>query len=362
MRVFISSTYSDLREYREAVVSTLRRFALELVSLEDLGAADQTPLEASFDAIETSDIVVVLVAWRLGYVPPESRKSLVEREYEKSIEAGKPTFCFLLDEEHPWPVGYLDPDPTRIKAFRQRLLAQHIVGFFTTQEDLAAKVAIALSRYSHQVEGISAAPPPPKISDRQTFELAGLMEEFKTLRAELSVLRQSVADVLRQSSAVSASSVVRPSRGLPAEFLGPPAAFVEVKKCFVIMPYSEKWSGAVERIILEVCSEVGLEFQIAKNMEGRFVPNDIWRGITGSGVIVADLSTANPNVTYEIGLADVMGKEVMLIAQQATPPFDFLAQRIIFYENSLSGSLALREELKGRLQRYKARCETQESV
>jgi hypothetical protein len=49
----------------------------------------------------------------------------------------------------------------------------------------------------------------------------------------------------------------------------------------------------------------------------------------------------------------VLGKDVILIAQQGNVPFDFLAQRLILYEDSLPGSLSLREELMDRLQRYK---------
>jgi hypothetical protein len=121
----------------------------------------------------------------------------------------------------------------------------------------------------------------------------------------------------------------------------------------VIMPYSQDWSSAVEKIILEVCTSVGLQFEIAKNMPGRFIPNDIWRGITAAGVLVEHLSGANANVAYEVGLADVLGKEMILIAQSSEVPFDFQAQRLIQYQNSLPGSLTLREELESRLRRYR---------
>jgi hypothetical protein len=58
-------------------------------------------------------------------------------------------------------------------------------------------------------------------------------------------------------------------------------------------------------------------------------------------------------VTYEVGLADVLGKYVILIAQDHEVPFDFLGQRLILYEDSLPGSLKLREELTDMLKRYK---------
>jgi hypothetical protein len=354
LRVFISSTYSDLREYRAAVVSTLARFGLMPVRLEEFGSAAEPALAAALDAIESSDIVIVLVAHRLGYVPPEGDKSLVELEYEKAREFAKPTFCFLLDDDQPWPPSQIDADHTRVGAFRKRLLEQHSVARFTTPDDLAAKVALAISQYSRHIEGLGVAPPSVVAPERPVTSTDDVLSELKAMRVEFSALQQLIGDSLRRSTPAS-STVSQNPNASSADFLGPPAAIVDRERCFVIMPYSQKWSGAVERIILEVCGEVGLTFEIAKNMEGRFIPHDIWRGITGAGVIVADLSGANPNVTYEVGLADVIGREIVLIAQQANVPFDFLAQRLILYEDSLPGSLTLREELKDRLERYKAK-------
>lgn len=296
---------------------------------------------------------MVLVAWRLGYVPPETDKSLVELEYERALAAGKPTLCFLVDKHQPWPPSQIDSDSSRVTRFRDRLLTQHIVATFTTPEDLAAKVAVAVAQYSRKGREFLPEPPLPAAPASAAGSTAEVLNELKGLRAELSVLQQLVSDGLPRPERRS----IDPGGGstmTPAEFLGP-AFPTEQNRCFVIMPYSQDWSGAVERIILEVCTALGFEFEIAKNMPGRFIPHDIWRGITGAGVIVADLSGGNPNVTYEVGLADVVGKDVILIAQQAEVPFDFQAQRLILYENSLPGSLILREELKDKLERYKAK-------
>jgi hypothetical protein len=68
---------------------------------------------------------------------------------------------------------------------------------------------------------------------------------------------------------------------------------------------------------------------------------------------VADLSGANPSVTYEVGLADVLGREVIMVCQGTKVPFDFLGQRLVQYEDSLTGARLLREELTVRLRRYK---------
>ena len=62
LRVFISSTYSDLKDYRDAVAETLVRFGLASVRLEDFGSSDQPPLDAAIAALEASAAELALHA------------------------------------------------------------------------------------------------------------------------------------------------------------------------------------------------------------------------------------------------------------------------------------------------------------
>lgn len=350
LRVYLSSTLSDLAEYREAVVSVLVRFGFEPILLEYISATDVSPADVALQTLDRADIVILLLAFRIGYVPPEKGKSIIELEYDRAVASSKPVLTFLADESHPWPPDKIDFNSAAVRRFREKLLTERVTATFTTAGDLAAKVAMAVSQYSRHVESIPIAPPSP--SERQPVPtLTDVISELRSMRAEMAALQQTVADSLRRSSDASPGII---PQSAAADFLGPAAA-LEPLSCFVIMPYSQKWSDAVQRIILEICGQVGLSFQIAKNMEGRFIPHDIWRGITAAGIIVADLSGANPNVTYEIGLADVVGKEIIIICQETTVPFDFLAQRLITYEDSLAGTLRLREELGSRLTSYKGR-------
>jgi hypothetical protein len=184
-------------------------------------------------------------------------------------------------------------------------------------------------------------------------KIAGLQKELISIQEEASddkatVPIQTIKDMLEQLAARTQETKSATGHR-PAEFLGPCATKLKGDRCFVIMPYSQAWSKGVEEILQECCEAAGVEFTIAKAMEGRFVAHDIWQGITGSGVIIADLSGANANVSYEIGLADAIGREVILIAQDSKVPFDFSGQRLILYENSVEGALKLRKEVTARL-------------
>ena len=136
-----------------------------------------------------------------------------------------------------------------------------------------------------------------------------------------------------------------------AKFLGSGATEVDPHQCFVAMPYSQSWSLSLEETLVQICRSVGMKALVAKGMAGQLVVHDMWVGITGSSIIIADITGGNPNVAYEVGLADVLGKQVVLLCQGDTVPFDFEGRRLILYESSLPGVRKLEKELSAALSR-----------
>lgn len=68
-KVFVSSTYSDLVEYRDFVQKAIRQAGAEAIGMEDFGARDQRPLAESLTVVEESDVFVGIYAHRYGFVP-----------------------------------------------------------------------------------------------------------------------------------------------------------------------------------------------------------------------------------------------------------------------------------------------------
>jgi len=67
----------------------------------------------------------------------------------------------------------------------------------------------------------------------------------------------------------------------------------------------------------------------------RSIMEDIWAAICGSRVVVADCTGRNANVFYEIGLAHVVGRPVILITQNKKDvPFDLSHIRYIEYQRT----------------------------
>ncbi|WP_341720540.1 HEAT repeat domain-containing protein [Micromonospora sp. FIMYZ51] len=147
MKVYISATQKDLLEYRAAVHAVARRLEIEDVAMEAYGADVRPPLDRCLADVRRCDLYIGLFAWRYGFRPPGQESSITELEYREALAAGKPCLVFLLAEETPWPVDQVDrgTDGERIVDLRRELKERHLCAFFTSVDDLTAKVTAALA-------------------------------------------------------------------------------------------------------------------------------------------------------------------------------------------------------------------------
>jgi hypothetical protein len=154
-RIYVSSTFSDLREYRYSVYRALRRLGHDAVAMEDSVAADQRPLDQCLAEVAASDVYIGIFAHRYGYVPEHDNpfgRSITELEYRNATALAVPCLIFLLDPAVPWPPRFLDvvtgegDKGARIQALREELSRDRLVGFFSSPDELAQQVAVATTR------------------------------------------------------------------------------------------------------------------------------------------------------------------------------------------------------------------------
>ncbi|GAP66182.1 hypothetical protein MBSD_n1485 [Mizugakiibacter sediminis] len=105
--------------------------------------------------------------------------------------------------------------------------------------------------------------------------------------------------------------------------------------CFVMMPFVEPIGAYYEKIYAPAIRKAGLE-PVRADTEifgtGKII-DQIWSGINAARVLVAELTTRNPNVFYELGLAHALQKPVVLVAgTEDDVPFDLRHIRVIYYD------------------------------
>lgn len=153
-KIYISSTYEDLKEYREAVSHALRKIKADVVAMEEYVAMDQRPLQKCLEDVASSDIYIGIFALKYGYIPKEDNPdclSITELEYRKAKENGIPTLIFLLEEKIAWPLQYIDgsavsqtKNAEKISKLRNELKEEKLIAFFKNKDELASNVLAAV--------------------------------------------------------------------------------------------------------------------------------------------------------------------------------------------------------------------------
>ena len=69
-KIFVSSTFKDLKECREKVRLVLRRMEHEDVAMEYYVAEDRRPVDKCLEDVAACDLYIGIFAWRYGYIPP----------------------------------------------------------------------------------------------------------------------------------------------------------------------------------------------------------------------------------------------------------------------------------------------------
>ncbi|MBN7777405.1 hypothetical protein JYP49_10790 [Nitratireductor aquimarinus] len=121
---------------------------------------------------------------------------------------------------------------------------------------------------------------------------------------------------------------------------------LDVKLVFVLTPFhpSEKRTYSA---IVEALSEFGIRVVRGdeESAQGDILSHII-RKMLSARLVIANVSTRNPNVMYELGIAHALGKDVVMIANSdAEMPFDVNSRRILFYSNHAELVEKLRREL-----------------
>lgn len=101
-----------------------------------------------------------------------------------------------------------------------------------------------------------------------------------------------------------------------------------------------------EEVISPACKGYGLEPIRADMMSSAGeIPEQIFRLLRDCPVVIADLSGANPNVMYELGLRHTTGKVTIQIGEKERLPFDLSSIRTIMFKRTSAGLVQARKDL-----------------
>src|SRR5687767_1900552 len=192
--VMISSTARDLPEHREKVMHACLRLGMFYPEMmEHLSAADANAVEVSLRMVDKAEVYLGVFGFRYGYVPPDADISVTEMEYNRAAERGIPRLIFMMHDDHPLKAGDVETGPgaEKLKAFKERLKTDRVVGFFKSPDELLTLVFQSLSELRQpdltKFHYVSDIPEPPEAfiahpyTLLQTHRLVGRQPELNLL-------------------------------------------------------------------------------------------------------------------------------------------------------------------------------------
>lgn len=98
LQVFVSSTYTDLIEERQAAVQAILNAGHIPAGMELFKAGNESQLKTIYKWIDDSDVYMLILGGRYGTIHKESSKSYTHIEYEYALSKNIPVFAVVLSQ------------------------------------------------------------------------------------------------------------------------------------------------------------------------------------------------------------------------------------------------------------------------
>lgn len=147
-QVFLSSTYTDLKEERSEVLQALWELDCIPTGMEAFVATSESQWEVIQKVIDECDYYVLIIGGRYGSLTNEGM-SYTEKEYEYARSIGLPVLAFVHEDVAKIPSGKVELDEVgrkRLDAFRAKVMVEYPVRRWATAQELGGVVSRSLSR------------------------------------------------------------------------------------------------------------------------------------------------------------------------------------------------------------------------
>ena len=151
-QIFISSTYEDLKDERQKITDTILSMYHFPIGMEMFSAGNDDQWKIIRETIDSSDYYVLIVGHRYGSVIKTGEQagiSYTQKEFRYALSKGIPILAFLIDEKTPVAPIKIEQDvlkKKRLDKFKEEVMNNRIVEWWSNPEDLAVKVMNALNK------------------------------------------------------------------------------------------------------------------------------------------------------------------------------------------------------------------------
>jgi hypothetical protein len=198
LQVFVSSTYLDLKEERQAAVEAILKAGHIPAGMELFSAGNESQLDTIRRWIDESDVYMLILGGRYGSVHSITSLGYSELEYDYAVSKDKPYFAVVISESS------LDAKVKQngrsviegehaqeLRLFRDKVLNRQS-SFFNDTKDIKLAVHETLSDFLSRYEFTGW------VSGAELAESSALIEELSLLRKKNLALEQEVAEMKKE--------------------------------------------------------------------------------------------------------------------------------------------------------------------
>lgn len=184
-QVFISSTYTDLLDERQAAVEAILQAGHIPAGMELFTSSNQSQWDIIKRWIDESDVYMLILGGRYGSIETKSGKSYTHLEYEYALSIKKPLFVIVIKDEalNQKTVAQVEnQNPEKLKKFKKKVLSS-MCEFFIDTKDIQLAVHKCLGKIIQDSELIGWVRGNQQ-NEGLASELVRLNEENRKLREE----------------------------------------------------------------------------------------------------------------------------------------------------------------------------------
>lgn len=158
LQVFVSSTYEDLKEERQAAVQAILSAGHIPAGMELFAAGDESQMDVIKRWIGESDVYLLILGGRYGSIEPKSGKSYTQLEFDYAVKQKKALFSVVISEsalearvKNGGGTKLIERnEPQKLKEFRKYVTTSKVVRFWDDAKDIQMSVIKTLNEYSQR--------------------------------------------------------------------------------------------------------------------------------------------------------------------------------------------------------------------
>jgi hypothetical protein len=191
-QLFISSTFTDLKEARSEVTKVILNMYHIPIGMEMFSASNDEQWETIKETIDDSDYYILLIGHRYGSVAPEGI-SYTEKEFDYAKEKGVPILAYIRERNISTLDSERESSPEmaqKLNEFIDKVKNNSMVEFWTNPFELGQKVSVATTKAFRKYPRIGWVKGNQASTPEAFEEFTTVSRENRELRAELEVFRK----------------------------------------------------------------------------------------------------------------------------------------------------------------------------